>query len=338
MNPLLTILLSCSVPGGFPELAGALLQARDWSRLQVLAEARVREDPKDRLGWRMLGLCEAARRDREATLRCARRLLTLRPGDAAASLKDPAVAEVLLPQASFEILDPSRISVKSRPPVPLAPALLREEGGAVLLEVVLDGDGLPLRALALNASPVLRAAAEAYAVQWVLEPLPDRRPRFTSESSSVVSWCSSSKGGSMDLGFAMPPAGAGPDELRSWAHELFGGLASCTSQLRWSAIPTLAGSVELRLLGLEGELAHGELSGRIWPWMISHIKKVARLDAGEHFERQLGIIEPAGFSGRIWVETSRWPAQGSWRAEQLFIWNDAAERDREAGGIPPGAP
>lgn len=140
-------------------------------------------------------------------------------------------------------------------------------------------------------------------------------------------------GGSRDPRLAMPRVHAMPEDLRTWAFDLILGLADSEAPLVWTALPPPRGPVALVLWEAGRPVAQGEWPERVWPWLLSHLKKVARLDAAERRLLQRGLIQPEGSAGRVWVETASVAEAGTWPVERLVLRNETAEALRLDGTL-----
>jgi len=69
-------------------------------------------------------------------------------------------------------LDLSRIAVQSRPPKPDYPLLAQKAGiqGSVVVPILVGADGVPISARAVDGPPLLRSAAEKFALAWRFAP------------------------------------------------------------------------------------------------------------------------------------------------------------------------
>lgn len=78
-------------------------------------------------------------------------------------------------------LDFSRIRVRHRPPAPAYPGAAREQHvqGTLVVQITMDPEGRPTRAVALGGPPLLKPTALRYAMQWLFEPaLLEGRPQW----------------------------------------------------------------------------------------------------------------------------------------------------------------
>lgn len=69
-------------------------------------------------------------------------------------------------------LDFRQIKVRFQPPAPPYPPLAKiaKIQGIVVVLIVIDSSGTPIRVQAIDGPPQLRPAAEGYAMQWRFEP------------------------------------------------------------------------------------------------------------------------------------------------------------------------
>ena len=68
--------------------------------------------------------------------------------------------------------DFANVKIKEQPPVPPYPAVARAARvqGKVVVEIVINPDGVPTQATAIEGPPLLRKFAEDYAMRWRFEP------------------------------------------------------------------------------------------------------------------------------------------------------------------------
>jgi TonB family protein len=67
----------------------------------------------------------------------------------------------------------SKVRVLYQPPPPPYPPLAKiaKIQGTVVVAIVVNPDGLPVKATAIEGPPQLRPAAESYAMKWKFEPV-----------------------------------------------------------------------------------------------------------------------------------------------------------------------
>jgi TonB family protein len=77
------------------------------------------------------------------------------------------------PARRIEDVDFSQIQIAHQPPSPPYPPLAKiaKIQGVVVVEVTMNGEGVPTKTTAVDGPPQLRPAAEAYAMEWRFKPV-----------------------------------------------------------------------------------------------------------------------------------------------------------------------
>jgi hypothetical protein len=118
----------------------------------------------------------------------------------------------------------------------------------------------------------------------------------------------------------LPPVGleSGIDDMRAWSRELLMAMAQQVGDVEVSMLPGPDGTVRVEIRVDSAVISTGALSRNVYPWLLSHLKKLACLDVAEKREPQSGEIHfNAPYSRMLVVETE---SVGS--LEALWLRND----------------
>lgn len=149
-------------------LALALLGAQRSSEALSPVRRAAELAPTDPVAWYWRGVLEAQQGHRAEFLRVNTHLGTLRREAQVALWSVPGIFAFAAEPGSPPTVDPKTIKLSAPPgPTPFPDtALATRLKGRVVLELIIDAQGIPTRVQALAGHPVLAAAAERHAAAW----------------------------------------------------------------------------------------------------------------------------------------------------------------------------
>jgi type II secretory ATPase GspE/PulE/Tfp pilus assembly ATPase PilB-like protein len=89
--------------------------------------------------------------------------------------------------------------------------------------------------------------------------------------------------------------------MRAWSTELLMALAQQVGDIEVSMLPGPDGTARVEMRVDSAVISTGALSRNVYPWLLSHLKKLARLDVAEKQEPQSGEIHLTAPDSRILV-------------------------------------
>jgi TonB family protein len=138
---------------------------RVWSSQQLLAQQSLEGFPEN--------IAKAALRTLRSTVAPPLMMVSVDPSKVAVAGSSPAGEKNGGPSAKKVVdFDFAQLKVRRQPPAPAYPTLAKLMGiqGVVVVELVIDPAGKPVRAEAIAGPSELQAAAVGYALQWEFEP------------------------------------------------------------------------------------------------------------------------------------------------------------------------
>lgn len=89
---------------------------------------------------------------------------------------------------------------------------------------------------------------------------------------------------------SLPPVGSEGriDDMRAWSTELLMSLAQQVGDAEVSMLLGPDGTVRVEIRVANAVVATGALTGIVYPWLLSHVKKLARLDVSAKRAPQSG--------------------------------------------------